>query len=102
MSNRVPSPQSQVPSPLPPPSFPKGSQECGRRTTRRELLQQAGMGLGSVALSLMLAEERKLLGQDGPVSLKRGRARSVILLWMGGGPSHMDTFDPQPDLARLR
>ncbi len=74
---------------------------CGP-LSRRDLLRQAGMGLGSVALSMMLAEERKLLGQDGPVSLKRGRAKSVILLWMGGGPSHMDTFDPKPDLAKLR
>jgi len=36
------------------------------------------------------------------VRLKRGRAKSVILLWMGGGPSQMDTFDPKPDLAKLR
>ena len=70
--------------------------------SRRELLRQAGMGLGSVALSLMLAEERKLFAQEAPVSLKRGRAKSVILLWMGGGPSHIDRFDPKPDLGKLR
>src|SRR5882672_1266070 len=74
---------------------------CGT-LSRRDLLRQAGMGLGSVALSLMLAEERKLFAQERPVSLKRGRAKSVILLWMGGGPSHLDTFDPKPDLGRLR
>src|SRR5262245_26418101 len=30
---------------------------------------------------------------DGP------RPKSCILLWMGGGPSHIDTFDPKPDAA---
>src|SRR5262245_30195049 len=74
--------------------------------SRRELLRQSGLGLGSIALGLMLAEERKLLApvfageqeKKGP----RGRAKSVILLWMGGGPSHIDTFDPKPELGALR
>jgi len=70
--------------------------------SRRDLLKQAGMGLGSVALSMMLADEKRLFARDQPVSTKRGRAKSVILLWMGGGPSHLDTFDPKPDLAKLR
>jgi hypothetical protein len=68
--------------------------------SRRDLLRQSGLGLGSLALGLMLAEERKLLAEDGKGP--RGRAKSVILLWMGGGPSHIDTFDPKSDLAGLR
>jgi hypothetical protein len=78
------------------------SNECG--CSRRELLQQAGLGLGAVALRMLLADEGRLYGQDEkPVQLgKRGRAKNVILLWMGGGPSHIDTFDPKPDLGKLR
>src|SRR5262247_4019039 len=76
------------------------------RPSRRELLRQSGLGLGSIALGMILAEEQPAFAKasageqekNGP----RGRAKSVILLWMGGGPSHIDTFDPKPDLGGLR
>jgi hypothetical protein len=67
---------------------------------RRDLLRQAGLGLGSLALGMMLADERKVFAEEKKG--RRGRAKSVILLWMGGGPSHIDTFDPKADLGNLR
>jgi len=62
------------------------------------------MGFGALALASLLRDEGRLFGQEGkPVDSRlRGRAKSVILLWMGGGPSHVDTFDPKPELAKLQ
>src|SRR4051794_10615995 len=37
------------------------------------------------------------LGRLAASAAEGPRARSCILLWMGGGPSHIDTFDPKPD-----
>ncbi len=78
--------------------------------TRRELLTRSGMGLGALALA-------PLLGTATPVApaaeLQAGRnpllpkpphfpvkAKHVIHLFMNGGPSHVDTFDPKPALAK--
>jgi hypothetical protein len=75
---------------------------CGRirpLLTRRELLQRSAHGFGAVALSSLLAEEG--LAQDGRRGLHHApRARSVIFLYMDGGPSQVDTFDPKPMLDR--
>ena len=60
--------------------------------SRRELLFGGGMGLGSVALSAMMATR-------GPHH--KARAKNCIFLLMEGGPSHIDTFDPKPRLASL-
>jgi hypothetical protein len=67
------------------------------------MLGRAGLGLGTLALTWLLAEEGKLVAADNePVVPLRanGRAKNVILLHMGGGPSHVDTFDPKPALAK--
>jgi hypothetical protein len=68
------------------------------------MLRRAGLGFGSLALTALLAEEGQLMADDGgtldPARLD-GKARSVILLFMGGGPSQVDTWDPKPELARL-
>jgi hypothetical protein len=72
--------------------------------SRREFLAQGGIGLGSLALAALLAEEGRLMAGDGRLlhgTSFRGAARHVILLFMGGGPSQVDTFDPKPELARL-
>lgn len=66
------------------------------RPHRRELLQVgtlAGLGL---SLPVLLAK-RAMAEQVGPVS---GAAKSCILVWLDGGPSHIDTFDPKPDAAQ--
>ncbi len=70
--------------------------------TRRELLGRVGMGMGALALAGPLgADESASLA---PLAPKRphfaGRARRVIHLFMNGGPSHVDTFDPKPSLRK--
>ena len=82
------------------------------RPTRRNLLQRAGSGLGSLALASLLADEGLLaaVGGGGPQSKSPlaprpahfgGRAKSVIFLFMYGGPSHLDLFDYKPDLQQF-
>jgi hypothetical protein len=65
--------------------------------TRREMLRRAGAGFGSLALAGLLSEEVR--ASDPPHF--RPRAKSVIFLFMGGGPSQVDTFDPKPLLREL-
>ncbi|MCI0743333.1 MAG: DUF1501 domain-containing protein [Gemmataceae bacterium] len=69
---------------------------------RREFLYGLGAGLGSVALTALLAEQK---AEAGPLAERRphhpARARACIFLLMEGGPSHLDTFDPKPRLERL-
>jgi hypothetical protein len=72
---------------------------------RRHFLRSAGAGFGSIALAAMLADESKLLADTDPLAPKAphfpARAKRVIFLFMSGGPSHVDTFDPKPGLTRL-
>ncbi|MFO0803490.1 MAG: DUF1501 domain-containing protein [Gemmataceae bacterium] len=61
---------------------------------RRQFLRSLGGGFGTLALAGLLgADERKT--HHDPA------AKRVIFLFMSGGPSHVDTFDPKPDLTRL-
>jgi hypothetical protein len=67
--------------------------------TRRRFLQSAGMGLGSVALASLLHQESS--GQQRPQQPHFvPKVRSVIWLFMTGGPSQVDTFDYKPELQR--
>src|SRR4051794_35877945 len=77
--------------------------------TRRELLCRAGMGMASLGLAGMLASESSgaiAPGSPGlsPLTPKKphfpGKAKRIIHLFMNGGPSHVDTFDPKPALAK--
>lgn len=69
---------------------------------RRELLFGGGMGLGSIALSAMLAQEEARAGvlTARPQQIP-AKAKHCIFLLMEGGPSHIDTFDPKPKLSEL-
>ena len=85
--------------------------------TRREFLMNAGGGIGSLALaSLMdadgllksactLASDLSTSPATNPLAPKSShfepRAKRVIYLFMHGGPSHVDLFDPKPDLIRF-
>jgi hypothetical protein len=65
--------------------------------TRRQLLKVGAVSFLGLGLTEFLALKA---GADAPQKPKsRGATRdvSVILLWMAGGPSHVDTFDPKPD-----
>jgi len=79
---------------------------CGQ-TQRREFLHNVSGGFASLALTGMLAKDG-FFGQSAiaaPVHAKPkplpGKAKSVIFLFMYGGPSHMDTFDYKPELYKL-
>ena len=65
--------------------------------SRRQLLQASGTGFGMVAFSA-LSEERGF-GATSSQAHFPGPAKNVIFLFMDGGVSHVDTFDPKPALA---
>src|SRR3954467_11376863 len=67
--------------------------------TRRDMLRQAGTGFGALALSSLLARESA--AASSRPSHVAPKAKSVIFLFMEGGPSHLDTFDPKPELENL-
>ena len=62
--------------------------------TRREWLARSANGFGAVALSAMLAE------RSPAAALPVAKAKAVIFLYMDGGPSQVDTFDPKPALEK--
>ncbi len=71
--------------------------------TRRELLQRSGIGMGALALGPLLAAADAQAPLN-PLEPRRppfpARARRVLHIFANGGPSHVDTFDPKPALAR--
>jgi len=82
-----------------------------RWKTRRDFLCSVGGGLGGIALATLLHEQglRKFAGaaeavDPGPLAACEShfqpRAKRVIYLFMHGGPSHVDLFDPKPDLQK--
>ena len=71
---------------------------CGR--TRREFLWQAGNGFFGTAMAWMLARDGVRAGAVTPSTHFPARAKHCIFLFMVGGPSHMDTFDPKPVLSK--
>ena len=72
---------------------------------RREFLSDAFCGFGGVAFAAMLAQEQARAADRNPLAPKApqfpAKAKSVIFLFMAGGPSHLETFDPKPLLNRL-
>jgi len=78
--------------------------------SRRDFLRNAGSGLGAFALASMLDQDGWLPRAQGatapdPLAPKKPHfkptAKSVIWCFMEGGPSHIDLFDPKPELERL-
>ena len=93
------------------------------RATRRQLFGSAGQGIGLVALASLLGRDAKAVagvpsgqtgadvgpgqagagvgpGQAGRAGLPHHtpKAKRMVMLWQGGGPSHVDLFDPKPTL----
>ncbi len=72
---------------------------------RRKFLYGTGATLGSVAFNAMLHAEASKSAAVSPMAPKTpllpAKAKAVIMLFMEGGPSQVDTFDPKPDLNRL-
>ena len=71
-----------------------------QESTRRHFFSRCGMGLGSIALGSLMAGQPK----NNPFAPKRPhqepRAKNVIYLFMGGGPSQLELFDWKPELAK--
>src|SRR5450631_1614236 len=80
--------------------------------TRRRFLTRTSACLGMTAVASLL--DPKLLSSNATSAITQGlpslglgephfapKAKNVIYLFMGGGPSHVDTFDPKPELTRL-
>jgi hypothetical protein len=67
------------------------------------MLQRSAIGFGSLALSGLLADQRAA-GATNPLAAQESnfpaRAKRIIFLFMKGGPSGIDTFDPKPLLTR--
>jgi hypothetical protein len=72
---------------------------------RRNFLYGLGLTLGSAALNSLLSADEKPRSSNDPLAPKpphhAARAKSCVSLFMEGGPSHIDTFDPKPKLADL-
>src|SRR6516165_6755803 len=79
--------------------------------TRRDLLRHVGAGFGTLGLAGVLAGDarfasaaRAASASADPLAPRFGhfpaRAKRVIYLFMNGGPSHVDTFDPKPMLTK--
>ncbi len=72
--------------------------------SRREMLSRSGMGMGMLALAGLASAENKV---DTPVQSPEKKfhhepkAKQVVHLFMNGGPSHVDTFDPKPLLNKF-
>ncbi len=84
------------------------SSYCGRDLelgSRREFLAKSGLGFGALAAAALLGEERASGASSDALAARpphfAGKAKSVIFLFMHGGPSHIDTFDPKPILNEL-
>jgi hypothetical protein len=76
--------------------------------SRRDFLFRSGIGLGAIALQSLLAREAgaaPFTPPASPLTAKKpqfpARAKNVIFLFMEGGPSHLDLFDPKPLLNEL-
>ncbi|HJZ92583.1 MAG TPA: DUF1501 domain-containing protein [Gemmataceae bacterium] len=72
--------------------------------SRRDFLARAGNGFGLLALGSLLAQDGRADAPADPLAPKkphfRAKAKSVIWLFMNGGPSHVDTWDYKPELDK--
>jgi hypothetical protein len=97
-------------SSIPEPTMPFTSSHCGRFQacgSRRQFLQRAGGGFGSVALHSLLAGSGGVVTAapaDNPLAPRiahfPAKAKAVIWLFMEGAPSSADTFDHKPELTK--
>src|SRR5437016_7685358 len=74
--------------------------------SRREVLTRIGGGFGSLALATLLQEKSRAssVARSNPLAPRAPhfapKAKRLIFLFMNGGPSHVDTFDPKPALKQ--
>lgn len=72
--------------------------------TRRRVLQNTALGFGYLALQGLIGKgllgNQELTAQESKRPHFTPRAKRIVFLFMKGGPSHIDTFDPKPQLTR--
>src|SRR5215469_14828922 len=83
-----------------------------KKLTRRQALQEAAIGFGAMAVNSMLQQER-MFAAETAIAKERTynllpkpphfapKAKRVIFIYIGGGPSTIDMFDPKPALMRF-
>src|SRR5579884_2425003 len=91
-------------------SAEENKQELLKAITRRHFVQQAGYGIGTLALSALLQESSLAPASaapsdaGNPLGPKKphfpAKAKNIIYLFMAGAPSQLDLFDPKPILAK--
>ncbi|MFO1485895.1 MAG: DUF1501 domain-containing protein [Verrucomicrobiaceae bacterium] len=79
--------------------------------TRRSILNRSAYGIGGIALATLLQEQGLLATTEQAATRhfdlkpkqphRFGQAKAMISMFMQGGPSHMDLFDPKPELVKL-
>ena len=81
-----------------------GRHETSKLQTRRHFFRDCGVGLGATALAALLARDG-LAAKPASGVLKElhhpAKAKSVIFLFMAGGPSQLELFTPKPELDKL-
>jgi hypothetical protein len=84
------------------------SDDYARLLARRAFLGRTSLGIGSLAAAMLMqqdadAAKKTAVGDTGLAGLPHfaGKAKRVIFLCMAGGPSHLETFDYKPELAKM-
>lgn len=93
-----------MPAKLTPAELERAGQEFERQQTRRHFLSECGLGLGGMALGSLLADDA-----EAKVTLPTAaraphfapKAKAVIYMFMAGGPSQLELFEPKPLLQKL-
>jgi Protein of unknown function (DUF1501) len=88
------------------PGFFEQSWDADSSWSRRKFLREAGGGFGAIAAAWLFANQQARAGSPQDSDAPRAphfppKATRVIYLFMHGGPSHLETFDPKPELKRL-
>src|SRR5260221_10263151 len=72
-----------------------------KASSRREFLEKSGLGFGALAAGYLLQRDAAAATFAPKAPDFPAKAKSVIFLFMHGGPSHFDTLDPKPPLQKL-
>ncbi len=72
----------------------------GTRLKRRWFLRDCGVGMAGLALNALLTRDGHAAGAPGAAPHHAPKAKRVVYLFQAGAPSHLELFDPKPELAR--
>ena len=71
---------------------------------RRWFLRDCGVGLAGIALNSLVRREARAAGAINPLASKQGhfggKAKRVVYIFQAGAPSHLEMFDPKPELTK--